>query len=131
MSKELGIDKNNLKRLIYSSVFGSIARDSQFSTAKNVLKDSDKVKLWRNTGLYKDIRKYYSLVENYIKSRLVDENGDFSNGIITVNLKTNKLTKSQLSAILLQGLESLFIYELIKLCDDNGIKVVSYEFING
>jgi hypothetical protein len=84
LGNELGLDRDTVKKLIYSTVFEGIASNSPYTVSHGLL-ESDKIEVWKTHKLYKEIRVYFKLVGRYIKTHLTKDR-IFNNGIIDINL---------------------------------------------
>lgn len=146
IAKQSGLDKKVVKLLILSYVFGAKSRISEDTAHKDILREFygtftynlnqsyDKF-LEITKNVVSDIRKFLNQSINIAKILgIVDlDLYKANNKIVEIDLsllenEQGSLSKSKVTAFLLQGKEQEFILEIMNLLDQRGIDILSYEF---
>lgn len=146
IAKQSGLDKKVVKLLILSYVFGAKSGISEDFAHKDILRDfygtfthglnqSYNKFLEITKNVVSDIRKFLNKSIDIAKMIGVVDLDRFkaNNKVVEVDLsllenELGALSKSKVTAFLLQGKEQEFILEVMNLLDQRGIDILSYEF---
>lgn len=146
IAEQSGLDKKVVKILILSYVFGAKSHIVKDTAHKDILRDFygtfthglnqsyDKF-LEITTNLVSDIRKFLNQSINIAKMLGIVDLDQYkaNNKVVEIDLsllenEQGALSKSKVTAFLLQGKEQEFILEVMNLLDNQGIDILGYEF---
>ena len=146
IAEQSGLDKKVVKLLVLSYVFGAKSHIAKDNAHKDILRDFygtfthdlnqsyDKF-LEITNNLVSDIRKFLNQSVNIAKMLgIVDlDQHKANNNVVEIDLsllenESGALSKSKVTAFLLQGKEQEFILEVMNLLDNRGIDILGYEF---
>ncbi len=126
---------NTIKKCALSLVFGGSVRGSVYRFIENDENMKDRsVELILNNFLkeMEILMDLLKLIKIKLSQYLEDNNFEYcDNGVTKIKYSSiikNRININKILVFYLQGMESFYIYNLINICKQKDVKVISYEF---